>query len=277
MKRILVPCDFSPPSIQAFKFAAEIALAGKGEVFLLHIVEVPVLHNSLLVPVKAYENRFLKELKGKANRNFVKMKDQVDKKVKAQLFVEQGTVAAVVNKFVNKKRIDVVIMGTHGTSGFREFSIGSNAEKIVRSSKVPVIAVKKAPRSASFKNIIFPTNVDTVQKQLADSLKALQSFFKAKLHVLFVNTPLNFTRNLVTEKHLNEFAKRYRMKNYTINIYSDISEEDGIINFSTRFKSRIIAMSTHGRKGFGHLLSGSIAEDVVNHVDCPIWTLTEKK
>ena len=76
MKRILVPCDFSLTALQAFKFASEIARVSKGEVFLLHIVEVPTLHNSLFSPVRAYENAFLKSLKEKATKNFEKMKDK---------------------------------------------------------------------------------------------------------------------------------------------------------------------------------------------------------
>ena len=92
MKRILVPCDFSPPSIQAFKFASQIARASKGEVFLLHVVEVPTLHNSIFSPVRAYENTFLKSVKEKTSRNFEKMKDKWSKKVKVQLFIVQGPV-----------------------------------------------------------------------------------------------------------------------------------------------------------------------------------------
>ena len=275
MKKILVPCDFSNTAVQAFRFACEIASIGKGEVFLLNIVEIPVLHNSLLVPVHAYENAFLKGIKRKANKNFEKIRDKWGGKVKIHLFVEQGSVDITIKKFVGKKRIDLVVMGTHGSSGFREYAIGSNTEKIVRSCKIPVIAVKKATKVSSLKNIVFPTNLDLGQKNLVASVKVLQSFLKAKLHILYVNTPANFNRDVFTEKRLDEFAMENRFKNYTLNIYNDIDEESGVIDFSLRFRNKIITMSTHGRKGLSHLLSGSIAEDVVNHIDCPIWTFSE--
>jgi nucleotide-binding universal stress UspA family protein len=107
-------------------------------------------------------------------------------------------------------------------------------------------------------------------------VKALQSFLKARLHILYINVPSNFTPDHYTEKRLVEFARQNELKNCSIHIYNDIDEESGIINFSSKFKNKIIAMSTHGRKGINHLMSGSIAEDVVNHIDCPIWTLAEK-
>ncbi len=275
MKKILVPCDFSDSAVHAFRFASEIASISKGEVFLLNIFEIPVLHASMVVPVRAYENAFLKELTAKANKNFVKMKDKLGKKVNVHLLVEQGNVTAAIKKFVDKKRIDLVVMGTHGASGFREFAIGSNTEKVVRSSKVPVIAVKKVTRVAMISNIVFPTNLNLENKNLVASLKELQSFYRAKLHILYVNTPANFTRDVAMEKKLGEFVHMNQFKNCTVNIYNDIDVESGIINFSSKFKNKMIAISTHGRKGLSHLFSGSIAENVVNHIDCPIWTCSQ--
>jgi nucleotide-binding universal stress UspA family protein len=276
MKKILVPCDFSNTAIQAFKFACEIASLSKGEVFLLNVIELPSIHNSLLVPIQAYENAFLKEIKSKAHKNFEKMKEKWGKKVNVHFSLEHGSVTDGVERFVAKKRIDLVVMGTHGSSGIKEYTVGSNTEKIVRHTKVPVIAIKKAVGISSLKNIVFPTNMKSINKDSVASVKALQSFLKARLHILYINVPSNFTPDHYTEKRLVEFARQNEFKNCSIHIYNDIDEESGIINFSQKFKNKIIAMSTHGRRGLNHLMSGSIAEDVVNHIDCPIWTLSEK-
>ncbi len=275
MKKILVPCDFSSPSNEAFKMAAAIAMAGKGEIFVLNIVEMPVLTSSLIVPVRAYENAFLKGVREKATRNFLKLKDRWAKKVAASFFVEQGSVVNAVNKFIARKKIDVVVMGTHGSSGLREFTVGSNTEKIVRSAKVPVISVHHAPKNSSITDLIFPTDLAGDHRKLADAIKSLQSFFKAKLHILYVNSPANFERDVFVEKRLAEFVRQYKFKNCVAHIYNDIDVENGVINFSSRFKNKLVVMSTHGRKGLGHLLSGSVAEDVVNHLNCPIWTLAQ--
>jgi hypothetical protein len=109
------------------------------------------------------------------------------------------------------------------------------------------------------------------------SVKALQNFFKAKIHIVWINTPTNFTRDTITQKRLNAFAKRFMLKEHTINIFNDPYEEAGVINFTKEINGDMIAMGTHGRKGLAHLMSGSVAEDVVNHVDCPIWTYAIKK
>jgi nucleotide-binding universal stress UspA family protein len=277
MKKILVPCDFSNTAVQAFRFACEMASVSKGEVFVLNVIELPSLHSSLLVPIQAYENAFLKEIKTKTHNNFEKIKEKWGGKVKIHFSVEHGSVTEGIRKFVARKRVDLVVMGTHGSSGLKEYTVGSNTEKIVRSTQVPVIAIKKSVNVSSLKNIIFPTNLSAVNKDLIISIKALQGFFKARLHILYVNVPSNFVPDHSTEKRLIEFARQNQFKNCSIHIYNDIDEESGIINFAAKFKNKIIAMSTHGRKGINHLMSGSIAEDVVNHIDCPIWTLSDKQ
>jgi hypothetical protein len=163
------------------------------------------------------------------------------------------------------------VIGTHGASGIREYVIGSNAEKVVRTSSVPVIAVKKNG-GGSIKNIIFPTNLSPASKELIAAVKELQNLFKAKLHILYINTLTKFNTDLITGSKLDEFVRSNKFKNYTVNIYNDMDEEKGISNFSSLFKNKMIAMSTHGRTGLGHLILRSFAEDVVNHVDCPVWT-----
>ena len=55
MKKILVPCDFSKQAINAYRFALDIAAQSKGTILLLHVIELPVLHDSVLMPVLNFE------------------------------------------------------------------------------------------------------------------------------------------------------------------------------------------------------------------------------
>lgn len=273
MKRILVPCDFSDPAVQAFKFAVDIAKESRGEVILLNVVELPVMHESVLMPTLSFEEAFIKDMKAHAEKNFAKMKDKWAKEgPKVTSFVEFGGATPTIRDFVKDNKIDLLVMGTHGASGLKEFFVGSNTEKIVRTSEVPVIAIKGQVKMSSIKNIVFPNTFGMEQEELTLKVKALQNFFKATLHVLYVNTPSSFRRDIEVKKEMKAFAKRFMLKDYTLTIFNDYSEEEGLRNFVADTKADMIAMSTHGRRGINHLMSGSIAEDVVNHLTCPIWT-----
>jgi hypothetical protein len=76
---------------------------------------------------------------------------------------------------------------------------------------------------------------------------------------------------------MEEFARHYKLTQYTRNTRNDFNEPDGIINFAHEVKADMIAMGTNGRRGVAHLFMGSVAEDVVNRVDCPIWTYVVRK
>ena len=277
MKKILVPCDFSDSAVQAFKFAVEVANRSKGEALLLNVVELPVIHENIMMPTFSYEGTFLDEMKQQADKDFAKMISKWAKEgPKVSTFIQYGAPTPTISQFAKDKKADLIIMGTKGASGLKEFFVGSNTEKIVRWSPVPVMAIKKSVKASSIKNIVFPTTLGDGEEELTMKVKALQAFFKAKLHVLNVNTPANFRPDVDTRQQMKDFAKRFMLKDYTLNVYNDLNEERGVANFIKEVNGDMVAMATHGRKGLNHLMGGSIAEDVVNHIECPIWTWKTK-
>jgi nucleotide-binding universal stress UspA family protein len=277
MKKILVPCDFSKPAINAYRFALNVAAQANGTVHLLHVVELPVLHDSVLMPVLNFEQELLKELKEKAEEEFKKIIGKyTSDSVKVLMKVIFGAPSKMILEYAKDESIDLIVMGSHGASGFREFFVGSNAEKIVRNSSVPVLVLKHYYKRP-VKDIVFPNDLETEnQEDLIVKVKALQNFFKAHLHLVWINTPLNFTSDTVTNERLIAFAKRFSLKDYTIHVFNHPNEEDGIIRFTKLIKGDLVAMGTHGRKGISHLINGSMAEDVVNHSESLIWTYSLK-
>lgn len=273
MKKILVPCDFSSQSVSAARVAMDIARISKGEVHLLNVVELPVMHDTVLMPVLSFEEELLKELKEKGDKQFEKLiKKYAEDLKKVEGTVMYGNPAMMILRYIEENAIDLVVMGTKGASGVREVLIGSNTEKIVRRSPVPVLTVKKYVKVSEIKNIVLPSTLQVDHEDLVAKVKDLQKFFAATLHIVFVNTPTNFTRDTVTNKRLSDFVKKTGIKNCTTNIFNDPYEESGVINFTHMIGADMIAMGTHGRKGLAHILSGSLTEDVVNHVDAPTWT-----
>lgn len=277
MKTILVPCDFSKTSIHAFRVALDIAGKSAGTVHLLNVVELPVLHDSVLMPVLNFEEAFLKEMREKAEAEFENVVRKYNtKNAKVEKVVQFGRVSGMIEEYISDHSIDLVVLGSHGASGLRELLIGSNAEKIVRRSSAPVLVVKEYSKS-DIKNIVFPNTLETEhQEDLLLHVKDLQAFFNAKLHLVWINTPLNFTSDSVTHARLQDFAKRYMLKNYTVNVFNHPNEEDGILEFNKFIGGDLIAMGTHSRRGIAHLVNGSLAEDVVNHTTGMVWTYTLK-
>jgi nucleotide-binding universal stress UspA family protein len=211
MKKILVPCDFSDSAVQAFKFAVDIATQSKGEIILLNVIELPVMHDTVLMPTLSYEEAFLKDMKENVEKNFDKMKSKwSNDNIKLSTFIEYGPTTTVISRFVEEQKVDLIVMGTKGASGLKEFVVGSNTEKIVRWSPVPVIAIKKTVHQA-VKNIVFPNSLGDDQEDLIKRVKELQAFFKATLHLVYFNTPVNFRRDGEVKPLLKSFASRFAL------------------------------------------------------------------
>jgi hypothetical protein len=183
----------------------------------------------------------------------------------------------MIRQQIDLQKYDLVVMGTHGATGLKEYFVGSNTEKIVRFSTVPVFSIRKSIVVEKVKNMVFATTLDLNQNDLIKKVTQLQEFFSAMLHILVVNTPNNFRRDKELREALENYALHYKLSNYTLNMRNDAFEMDGILSFALETKSDIIAMATHGHRGLFHLLAGSIAEDVVNHGTCPIWTYSIHK
>ena len=88
-----------------------------------------------------------------------------------------------------------------------------------------------------------------------------------------INTSGNFTTTRAAQHRLDKFIRRFKFVQVHAEIYNSLSEEAGILEFADDIGADLIAMTTHGRTGILHHLTGSIAEDVVNHSKQPVWTL----
>lgn len=275
MKNILVPCDFSTDCEQAFRFALEIAALSQGEVTVIHVVNLTPNYIETLETNPYYANSMsiLAELKQQAIWDFNELNKKVNESnLPVKFVVEQGLISKLILKSIHQHNADLVVMATKGASGIEELLVGSNTEKIVRQSPVPVFAIHKTQKVEQIKNIIFPTTIELNKEILIEKLKSLQTFFNAKLHLLYVKTPETNQKDGELKARLENFALFFHLKNYTITIKRGTTEEEGIIRFAQQLPFSIIAMSTHGHTGLTHLMLGSIAEDVVNHCSEVIWT-----
>jgi nucleotide-binding universal stress UspA family protein len=173
-----------------------------------------------------------------------------------------------IENYVREKQIDLVIMGAHASS---HSLWGSNSAKIVRYSQVPVITIRENPHQR-IKNIVVPIGPIQYHESLEKELKKLQGFFNARIHFLWINTPLIFKTDADSKKEMQHYVEASKFENYTTNVLSDYSIESGIFRFAKEKEADMIAMGTHAWKGLVRNLTLNITEGVVSHASLPIWT-----
>jgi nucleotide-binding universal stress UspA family protein len=147
-QQILVPVDFSEPSQQALDFAIELAQAFQARLFLLHIVETPVIGGGPgeMGMGTAYAE-VMKQMEAEASRN---LEDYIGHGHKAGLEcageVMPGAPFQQIIDVADHKQVDLIVMGTRGHTGLQRFFLGSVAEKVVRMAACPVLVTRSEER-----------------------------------------------------------------------------------------------------------------------------------
>ncbi len=271
MKKILVPTDFSDQAEYALKVAAQIAKKQNSEILLLHMLELP--HEGSDAAVAGAD---IPEIIFFKNQAIAKFESLMDADYLDGITVSEttrfGKVYEGINSVAKKENADFIVMGSHGASGFHEMFIGSNAEKVVRSSEVPVLVIKNDMPEFKADSFVFASDFSDEIKKPFKQLLDIASHFGSHLKLVMINTPNSFKPTQVAENIMSDFMKDVNYENYSMHIYNDVNVEKGILNFANSVKADLIGMCTHGRTGFAHFFNGSISEDLVNHAIRPVVT-----
>jgi nucleotide-binding universal stress UspA family protein len=271
MKKILVPTDFSQQAEYALKVAAQLAKKHNSEIHMLHMVELP-MHQIIATSnfSELPEAIFFMKI---AHQKF---EEATDKEYLDGLDIFENIkfneTADGVKSYCEENDIALIVMGSHGTSGIKEMFIGSNTEKVVRTSKVPVLVIKNEHEEFKVNDFVFASDFKNDGKNTYKQAVAFAKAWGSKLHLLLVNTAGNFITTQEAEEMMNEFIKDTHFKKRTFNVYNDATIEKGILNFSKNIDADLIGISTHGRQGIAHFFNGSISEDLVNHAKRPVIT-----
>lgn len=272
MKRILVPTDFSEHAEDALKVAAQIAKKNDSEIILLHMLELPHQSNDAILGGISIPETMLFMKKANETLDEVASKPYLDGIAVTEV-VKMDKPIHGITQISKDYDVDLIVMGSHGSTGIEELLIGSNTEKVVRNSEIPVLVIKNNITDFNASNIVFASDFSDEAKKPFEKLLNFTKLFDSKLHLVTICTPNSFKPTHVSEKAMTDFISQFNISNYTTQIYNDTNIEKGIINFSNKINADLIGMCTHGRTGFAHFFNGSISEGLVNHAVRPVITL----
>ncbi|SDE48234.1 Nucleotide-binding universal stress protein, UspA family [Pricia antarctica] len=270
MKKIIVPVDFSKQSEYALKTAASLALKHNAGILVVHMLE---LNNSLNPTPEVVNQEYTVFLIKAAEKRLKEFLDKPYLKgINVTPIIKHYKVFSELNEIAEMHDADLVVMGSHGSDGLKEIFVGSNAEKVVRHSLIPVLVVKNDYKDFKIDRLVFASNFKLKGMKAFEKAKAFAELVSAELDLVYINTPYSdflSTEDAVTR--INKFLAKANLVDQ-VEIYNDYSVEMGILNYSKANAADAIALWTHGRKGLAHFFSGSIGEDVTNRAKIPVIT-----
>jgi nucleotide-binding universal stress UspA family protein len=295
---VLVPIDFSEPSLEAIEFALPLIKQFGADLHLVHVFEPDYPLSSmvalpLIVPELEVGRRVRRHLKGVAKKYSVELRRENIHAVKGRPFEE-------ICRLARDRGIDLIVTSTRGNTGLKHLALGSTAERVVRYSPCPVLVVrpvdrkkkagsngKMTKRELSFRKILVPIDFsDCSMKGLAYA-KALAKQLESKL-VLLNSVALQYY--ITSDEYARydwpllmqqaEKASRNQMRNLVEKTDWDGIEVESSLQIghagqqicarAIDHHADLIVTSTHGTTGFKHILVGSTAEYVVRHASCPV-------
>lgn len=262
IRSLLVPYDFSDCATDALRVAAKIANLTGATIDIVHVYEqMTDFHTENQKKRDEIEARLeqipqLPFLKGIELKKFMLRQMNITDMFKNN----------------NLSHVDLVVMGSHGAKGAKAF-VGSNTQKIVRIAPMPVLVIKQHLEDFAVNDLVYASNFTEIDVEKFDAFLPVLEIFDPKVHLVKVNTPKSFQRSEETNKAIDRFLQRHPLKKFSATIYNDLSIEEGILNFARGIDADMIAMATHGRTGFFHVVNGSLTEDIVNKTSFPVLSV----
>ena len=270
MKSIIVPIDFSEQSEKALKVAATLAKKHESELLVLHMLELSpaimtesgyVSQEQIVHLIRMGEKRFSDFL----DRRFLEG-------IKITPIIKHYKVFSEVNEVAQKHDADLIVMGSHGTDGLQEIFIGSNTERVVRTSEIPVLVIKGDIEKFSPERFVFACDYKEESVPALQKAVEMAKAFGSELHLVYINTPGDDF--LSTEDAYNRVSKFLNLAKLglEVKIYNDYTVEKGVLNYSESVAADLIGIPTHGRRGLSHFFMGSIGENIANHSNTAVVT-----
>ena len=277
IKKILIPLDFSETALLALEHGAYMASLFKAEIILLHVIKPNlVAYNmenipmSMPIDIVQYQEETASQRLQECSE---KIRKEFSVKIKTQY--ETGFVCSTIISIAEKENADLIIMGTHGISGFAERFIGSNAYRVVNESTCPVITIQTHAKRKGFKDIVLPIDHSFYSRQKIHHAIELAERYGSKIHIL----GLSHTED---EMEVNKLKIKIEQAEEFIGKHG--IEFDTQINFGTNYAKLTMSYAeiimadltiimTEWEEDLTGLFIGPFARQVVNHSKIPVMSI----
>lgn len=259
---ILVPTDFTPVADCALDHAIEIARLFNHKVCLLHIVGKKASPD--------YKDLVLDKLKKIAQSN------QSRTGINISFKIAEGSIFDEISSTADDLNAEFIVMGIHGKQGVQHI-VGSYAYKVICSSKVPVMVVKKKHHHVGFNNIVIPIsfNIETAQK-INRAIK-FAKYFDSTIHIIGVLRSKSSVYKIKKEallKNVMDFVENAGVKiKAEVIVRSGADLDDEVLRYSREIDADLIMIVAEQSGHFNLVMGRNDAEQIIDKADIPVLTV----
>ena len=274
MKRILFPTDFSDTANNAFVHALEFANKVNGELILLHTFNLPVYDNQFFPENYAiiYESMELAQFemfKGEIPKLRAIAEERNLDKIKLSHRLMDGDLLPNIKKSIKVDKIDFVVMGTAGSTGWEAFFLGTNTGSVITGIDVPMLCVPLEAKFEKIEIIGFTTRFRPKDKKALKLVLKIAKKSNAKVKCLYVKTIKSDVELTTIASWETEFAA----EPIDFYIVEDENVESVILDFIMYKEVDILTMLTYKRGFFEGLFNPSLTKKIAINNEIPILAI----
>lgn len=276
INRIAVPTDFSDTANVAIDHAVDIAKRFDAELFLLHVLETGA-YQGIFAPSKKTEYDELENAQQKLQEEAHLLERKTGLNVSQE--VVSGRIYEEIVNATTERKTDLIVMGTHGVSGWAEFFVGSNAFKVVTQSPCPVLSIQGNASKAECENIILPIDGTPETRQKVRFAAAMAKKFGSTIHIASLisdddsNVRFEFEKKVA---QIVEYLDREEIS-HTETVLSGSNLATMTMNFAESKHGNLIVMMTEQESNLTGFLMGPFAQQVVNHSKIPVLSISPEE
>lgn len=279
IKKILIPTDFSELSLYAFDYAVSIAKKHGSNIHLFHVIEELL---TMAVPGDFYLNTeeiIQREVDMLAikSKQISELASSLENKyqIKCSTHVEFGRSHRVLTDYANENNFDLIVMSTHGVSGFREFIIGSNAVRIISEANCPVLSIQSKMPENGIRKILMPFKDDPYSRQKVKFAINYAKWFNAELITLGIDTEGEESHLQKIEREaaqIKEFVDQNNIPNRLFITQGNAAKE--ILKCAKEQSvDMILVMADMENEDIVDFIMGPTAQQLVNHSKVPVLSI----
>ncbi len=278
IRRILIPVDFSFTSLKAVDHAISIAKAAKAEIFLLHVIENIHSTTDPMYFSMPREVSLDADLAKISNESLSKVADRIKSKgiLKVRSITIFGRTHAQIIKMSRKIKADLIVMGTHGVSGIKEFIMGSNTYRVVSDAECPVLSVQRKNKSGGFKNILVPFTDTAHSRSKVVYAIMMAELFGAKVNVLGFDTGLTkaHTKKIALQANqIKEMVEKHGLT-CTVKITGEPYTAKTVLSYVKKAGIDLITVTGNtDKRDITEYFTGSLAQQFINHSELPVLSI----
>jgi len=291
IKQILIPTDFSDTSLKAIDHAVFLAKLKNAEITLIHVLDETTRQDSVkanplnyaeyvgAIEMLGQKNSILEERWEEHANTLItllvnKIRQEGVKEVNS--IIESGEVSTVICEQAKKINADIIIMGTHGTKGFREFTVGSNTYNVVKHAECPVLSIRKKVKPASFANILVPFTDKSHSRESVDYAISIAKDYGATLHILGIDTEkteLHFEKIQKEAEQIKRIAESAGLV-CTVKVTPASHISELLLKYAIQSSADlIILVSDMDKVSLSEYFTGPVIKQIVNHSSIPVISI----